>query len=66
MNILLNGENLPIDENTTAAALVEQMGLSGQRLALEVNRCILPRTEFEDYVFKPNDRVELVQAIGGG
>lgn len=66
MNILLNGENLPLAENTTAAVLLEQMGLSGKRLAMEVNHSILPRTEFDSYVFQPNDRVELVQAIGGG
>jgi len=66
MQILLNGELTSIAENTTAAKLVELMGLNNQRLAMEVNQNIIPRSEYESYVFRAEDRVEVVQAIGGG
>lgn len=66
MQILLNGEMTSIAENTTAAKLVEQLGLHNRRLAMEVNQEIIPRSEYENYVFRANDCVEVVQAIGGG
>lgn len=66
MNILLNGENTQIDEGLTAARLVDQLGLAGKRLAMEVNLEILPRSEFDAYCFSAGDKVEIVHAIGGG
>jgi len=66
MQILLNGKAMSVAENTTAAKLVEQMGLNNQRMAMEVNRNILPRSEYENYIIRQNDSVEIVQAIGGG
>jgi sulfur carrier protein len=66
MNILLNGESKQIPDGITAAKLVEQLGLQDKRLAMEVNREIVPRSVFETYRFKPDDRVEIVMAIGGG
>ncbi|MFN2339048.1 MAG: sulfur carrier protein ThiS [Gammaproteobacteria bacterium] len=66
MHITVNGENREFRDDLTAAALVEQLGLAGKRLAMEVNQEILPRGRFEQHHFQPGDRVEIVQAIGGG
>jgi sulfur carrier protein len=66
MKITLNGESRDIPDNTTAAALVESLGLAGKRVAMEVNMEILPRSQHASYRFQPGDKVEVVQAIGGG
>ena len=66
MQITVNGESREIPEDLSAAALVEQLGLAGRRLAMEVNQEILPRGRFGQHRFRPGDRVEIVQAIGGG
>lgn len=66
MQIYLNGEARDIPDNTTAAALVESMGLTGKRIAMEVNMEIVPRSQHASYRFKPGDKIEVVQAIGGG
>jgi sulfur carrier protein len=66
MNIFLNGEAREIPDDTTAAALVESMGLGGKRIAMEVNLEIVPRSQYDAYRFQPDDKVEIVQAIGGG
>ena len=66
MQIYLNGEPREIPENTTAAALIESMGLTGKRIAMEVNLEIVPRSRHAAYLFKPGDKIEVVQAIGGG
>lgn len=66
MNILLNGENHAIDDGATVAALIEQLGLTGQRLAVEVNGEIVPRGEHVAHILNVEDKVEVVRAIGGG
>ena len=66
MQITVNGETREIPEDLSAAALVQALGLAGKRLAMEVNQEILPRGRFEQHRFQPGDRVEIVQAIGGG
>ena len=66
MNILLNGENHEIPETCTAAVLVEQLGLTGKRIAMEVNLDIVPRSEYASFQLNAGDKVEIVHAIGGG
>ena len=66
IEIKVNGEPRQVPETCTAAQLVEDMGLAGRRLAMEVNLEILPRSEYAAYTFRPGDQVEIVQAIGGG
>ncbi len=66
MQIYLNGEPREIPAEMTAAALVESLGLSGKRIAMEVNMAIVPRGQYETHRFQPGDKVEVVQAIGGG
>ncbi len=68
MQIQLNGEpyELPEGHPPTLRQLVEARGLTGRRLAIEVNEQLIPRSEHAGHVLAPGDRVEIVQAIGGG
>ncbi|MCG5501950.1 sulfur carrier protein ThiS [Ectothiorhodospira lacustris] len=66
MEIIVNGEARQLPEPSTAATLVEALGLTGRRLAMEVNGELLPRSRFDTYRFNAGDRIEIVQAIGGG
>lgn len=66
MKIYLNGEAREVPDNYTAAALVEELGLTGKRIAMEVNMEIVPRSGYEAHTLCEGDKVELVHAIGGG
>lgn len=66
MKIYLNGEARQVPDNCSAAQLVEELGLSGKRIAMEVNMEIVPRSGYDGHIFKEGDRVEIVHAIGGG
>ncbi len=66
MEILVNGAPREVPEGTTMAQLIEMLGLTGRRLAVEVNREIVPRSTFETHRVQPGDRIEIVHAIGGG
>ncbi len=66
MHIYLNGEAREIPDNTTAEDLVDSLGLTGKRIAMEVNMEIVPRSQYATHRFQPGDKIEVVQAIGGG
>ena len=66
MEVYVNGEVKRLPSGTSAADLLLMIGLTGHRLAMEINREIVPRSAFEDRRLQPGDRVEIVHAIGGG
>lgn len=66
MKILLNGQEKSFSTPVTISALLQEMGLSERRVAVEVNREIVPRSRHDEVELKDNDRVEVVFAIGGG
>ena len=66
MNIVLNGEQRGLEQALTVLGLIEQLDLTGKRLAVEVNEEVIPRSQHEAFRLQDGDRVEIVQAIGGG
>ncbi|MEN8214167.1 MAG: sulfur carrier protein ThiS [Pseudomonadota bacterium] len=66
MHIFLNGEQRTIDAGATVADLIVELKLADQRLAVEVNEELVPRSTFDDYHLKGGDHMEIVNAIGGG
>ncbi len=66
MKILVNGEPREIADEATAQELIRVLGLEGRRLAMEINREIVPRSRYPEHRLRPGDRVEIVHAIGGG
>ena len=66
MKIVLNGREQHIDDGTTLADLVSRAGLAGKRVAIEVNREIVPRGDYASRSLAADDRIEVVHAIGGG
>jgi sulfur carrier protein len=66
MDILLNGEPRRIDPGATLAELLEEHGLAGRRVAVEVNGEIVPRGLHGEHRLQEGDRIEIVHALGGG
>lgn len=66
MNVYVNGNPTEVEDSIGVAALIEQLGLAGQRIAVEVNADLVPRSRFERHALGPEDRVEIIHAVGGG
>lgn len=66
MRIVLNGEERECQDGWTLADLVKDLGLTHKRIAAEVNRDIIPRTEYDQRPLKAGDMVEVVNFVGGG
>lgn len=65
MLVTINGEQTRLDEISTVTGLIEFLNLEG-RIAVEVNREIVPRSQFDKYRINNGDVIEIVHAIGGG
>lgn len=66
VTIWINGEARPLAQPLPLAELLDELGLTGKRIAVEVNADIVPRGEHRTRILADGDRVEVVHAIGGG
>jgi thiamine biosynthesis protein ThiS len=66
VEIQLNGERQRVPRACTVHALVARLGLEDRRVAVAVNRQVVPRAEFATVQLGPGDRVEILRAVGGG
>ncbi|MYM34203.1 sulfur carrier protein ThiS [Duganella sp. FT94W] len=66
IEIELNGAPHQVAARQTLAQLVDALALSGQALALAVNRQVVPRQQWPERVLQARDQVDIVRAIGGG
>jgi len=66
IDIELNGEPRCVPPLHTLNDLVDALALTGQALALAVNRTVIPRQQWTQRVLRAQDKVDIVRAIGGG
>ena len=66
MKVTINGEGRELPEGLTVSAMLEHLGMAGNRVAIERNLDILPRTEWSAKQVQPNDSFEIVHFVGGG
>lgn len=66
MHIFVNGEHKACPEALLLAELIAQLGMKGDRVAVELNREIVPRAQWSDTELHEGDRLEIVHFVGGG
>lgn len=66
MDVVVNGEPRAVAGGTSITALLALLELGGRRVAVAINRSVVPRTRFEGTLLEDGDRVEILEAVGGG
>lgn len=66
MQVMLNGKQTEIRSGATILELLEQFGIGRERVAVEVNLDIVPRTRHDVHCLSEGDRIEIVRFVGGG
>jgi sulfur carrier protein len=64
--ITLNGEPYSVDGDDRLSALIEGLKLKRGRVAVEINRAIVPKAQWSSVTLAPGDIVEIVNFVGGG
>ena len=65
MKVFVNGEPREVIE-TTLAGLVTELDLPVARIAIELNRDVVRRSDWDSTMLKDEDRIEIVHFVGGG
>jgi sulfur carrier protein len=69
LTLVLNGQSRTFDTlstSSTLAQLVVELGLQGDRVAVEYNGAIVPRVDWPKTNLSAGDRLEVVHFVGGG
>lgn len=66
MQIIVNGTATEVPDSISMSGLIETLGLGDRRLAVEVNRELVPRSRFPEHALRDGDTVEIIHAVGGG
>ena len=64
--IQVNGTNRSLQKGTTVSALIQMLALTERKIAVEINREIVPQSRHKQTQLCDGDRVEIIEAIGGG
>jgi sulfur carrier protein len=66
MTLVINGENRTVSQVANVRELLQALGISEDRVAVELNRKIVRRDDWEKTAVSNHDRLEIVQFVGGG
>jgi len=66
MTIFINGESHELEGVSSLTALLDALELPKQRIAIELNRQVIRKQDWENTAVAENDRIEVVHFVGGG
>jgi sulfur carrier protein len=66
MQIIVNGEQIDVADSCNVTGLLERLQISLERVAVEVNLEIVPKAQYSDHLLSADDKIEIVQFVGGG
>jgi len=66
MHLTINGEQRTFDSLSTLSALLSHLGLKPDRVAVELNRELVPRDRWDATSLSDGDKLEIVHFVGGG
>ena len=64
--ITVNGEPQEVPSDCSLDRLLAILGMQNRRVAVAINRGIVPRTRYGSIAIEDGDRVEILEAVGGG
>jgi thiamine biosynthesis protein ThiS len=66
VNVIVNDEPRTLAEGATVADLVATLGLGARRIAVELNRAVVPRATYGATALTDGDTLEIIHFVGGG
>ncbi len=64
--VLVNGVDFAVRAPCSVADLLGQLGMHGKRVAVSINRSVIPRSRHGEARVCAGDRIEILEAVGGG
>tara|TARA_B100000900_G_C20116309_1_gene528041 strand:- start:370 stop:573 length:204 start_codon:yes stop_codon:yes gene_type:complete len=64
--IQINGKKVALKQNFSILEVLKKYKLNRKKVAIELNGKIIPQNKYDKEKLKNNDKIEIVQFIGGG
>lgn len=62
----VNGKELEFKQNTTISNLLDDIGIEKDRVVVEINLDIIENEQYDKYILKEEDIIEVIRFVGGG
>ncbi len=66
MKIFINGETKEITEQHNLLGLLKHFSLPSERIAIELNKQVVRKKDWENILISDADKIEIVHFVGGG
>ncbi len=66
MTLIINGENIEFNEHLSLQQIIENLQIENKVMAAAVNMNIVKKDDWKNFVPNENDKIELLQFVGGG
>ena len=66
MRLTINSEHHELPDGVTVSYLLRHLNISTAKIAVEVNHRIVPRHTHAQFYLRDQDKIEIIQAVGGG
>ncbi|MCG3651283.1 sulfur carrier protein ThiS [Aliarcobacter butzleri] len=66
MKLIINGENKEFTDNLTLSDIIKNLQVENKVMAAAVNMNIVKKQDWNNFIPKENDSIELLNFVGGG
>jgi len=66
MIVSVNKKDIEVDDNITIESMLFFLEIKTEFIAVEVNSTIIPKSEFAIHMLSENDKITIINAVGGG
>ena len=66
IQIYINGKKKNIDSNCNLISIIDEFSLKNKLVAIEINQEVIPKSNYKTKKINKNDRIEILELIGGG
>lgn len=66
MHLVINGDPHEVPGPLSVSALLAHLAIDARRVAVEVNETVIKKARYDDTPVEADDRVEIVNFVGGG
>ncbi len=66
IQIYINGKKKNINTNCNLINILEEYSLKNRLVAVEINQEVIPKSNYKNRKINKNDRIEILELIGGG
>ena len=66
MKCIINGDPFTFDQNQSIQEVLHSLELDPKRVIVELNKELIKQDKYEEYTVREDDRLELLEIVGGG